>query len=136
MRGIVEGITFHIDRIAHQRVIRQRHGLHLLERGLVDADAGRIDGLRLRGREIDYLIAGVGVTDDTLPQVCGGNGPIRAARAGIAPSLIVDEVEQLVLLDGPAGRSAEDVDQQSRSRDPAWLLKNELEAISVPRRYS
>ncbi len=83
-----------------------------------------------------WLLALV-ITDDSRPQVCGGNGAVRAARAGVAPSFIVDEVEQLVLLDGAAGRSAEDVDQQrSDSAMPAWLLKNVLEAVSVPRRYS
>src|ERR1035437_4241434 len=78
--------------------------------------ARRVDGLNLRGRQLNELAGGVVVHDDALLQELGGDGARHNRRTGIAAALVVGKEECPVFLDGPVDRRAEDIDIQRRNR--------------------
>ena len=109
--------TLDVQPVADGEVVGLRIGLHVLQKGGVDSNPGRIDsGLEIVGSQTRDGTGGCSVLNDSLAELGRGHRSQDPAATPIPAALVVQKIEQPVLSDRATHRRAEHVHQKRRAR--------------------
>ena len=113
-----------VQPIAHGEVVGQRIGLHVLQKGGVDSNPGRIDsGLEIVGSQTRDSTVGCSVLNDSLAEVGRGHGSQDPGTTPIPAALVVQKIVQPVLSDRATHRPAEHVHQEGRTGNAGLVIE-------------